>query len=187
MTDKYLTNRLVVGSLMLAGTLLFLFLISAANRAFQFRYELADSAAGVPSLKNLEGTAAGCRFAKPNRGCSMAILVDTEPPSVFIKDERATSCRTYTEQPDVRPDIESWVLKFLTTQSFDDLESGFTHSFTVLDQGTIPTWLGSYCQSHPLDTIGLASAWLVSDLRLDEVLIKRHEKIARATRELSIK
>ncbi len=186
MTDKYLTNRLVVGSLMLVGTLLFLFLISAANRAFQFRYELADSAGGVLSLKNLEGTAAGCRFAKPSRGCSTALAADTAVASVIIKDEGPTLCTTYTEQPDVRLSVESWVLSFLITQTFDDLESGVTDFLAVINQATIPTWLRNYCQSHPLDTIGLASAWLVSDLRLDSISIKGHA-ITEASRELSIK
>ncbi len=184
MRDKYLTNRLVVRSLMVAATLLFLFLILATNRPFQFRYELADSAAGVPSLKNLGGPVTGCRFAKPNRNCSIALVADTEP--VVTKDEGTTSCTTYVEQARVRPETELWVLSFLTTEIFDDLESGLTNSLPAINQVAIPTWLRNYCQSHPLDTIGLASAWLVSDLRLDRILINGHE-ISEASREVSIK
>jgi hypothetical protein len=182
MPDKYLTNRVVVGALIVAATLLLLFLILAPTLVIQFR----DSVAGVSNLKELRGTAAGCRFAKPNRNCSIALVADTAVASVIIKDEGPTSCTTYTEQPDVRLGAESWVLSFLITQSFDDLESGLTDSLPVIDQGTIPNWLRNYCQSHPLDTIGLASAWLVSDLRLDKGLITGHE-ITEASRELSIK
>jgi hypothetical protein len=155
---------------MLAGTLLFLFLTLAATRALQFGYELADPAAGVPSLKNLKGKIADCRFAKPNRGCSIPSVVDTKARSVMIKNEGTTSCTTYVEESQVGPSTELWVLSFLSTEIFDDLESGLTNSLPLINQAAIQSWLRSYCQAHPLDTIALASAWLVSDLRLGRFL-----------------
>lgn len=156
MTDKFPINRFfpirfLVGSLIVAGTLLLLASLTA-SRGIQFRNDLANST--------------GCRYAKSDGGCSLALVADTGTPSVVIRDDRSTLCATYSEQPGVRPSIESWVLSFLMTQTLDDLESGFTNSFAVLDQGAVPNWLRDHCRSHPLDSVSLASAWLVSDLRL---------------------
>jgi hypothetical protein len=151
MIDKFPINRFLVGSLIMAATLLLLASLPAI-RVIQFRNDLANST--------------GCRYARPDGGCSLAVVADTGTPSVVIGEDRSTLCATYSEQPGVRPSIESWVLGFLITQTLDDLESGFTNSFAVVDQGAVPNWLQDYCRSHPLDSVSLASAWLVSDLRL---------------------